>query len=152
MDNPIRCIPGIMFIPNYNVLEKCMECFQPQKNDMDNWASSYHKNHNNIDTLPIGTDDSLSFCENYSKYDAVFDAAAIGQYLGGIDPRNTTPGERTTGFVNETCIIDYSKFSFLWKPNKNKRMCPYIIMNDKECAVINLHVHSKNLKQFIKDI
>ena len=26
--------------------------------------------------------------KNFKHYNAIFDAAAIGQYLGGIDPRN----------------------------------------------------------------
>ena len=149
MDCPTRCIPSIMFIPNHKVLEKCMSCFQPKKNDMENWAISFNINKNDIDTLPIGLDDTLDSCKNHANYGAVFDAAAIGQYLGGIDPRNTTPGNVTIGFVNETCCIDYSKFSFLWKPNRDNLMVPYMVVHNKEYPVINLHVHSKNLKQFI---
>lgn len=150
MDSVKRCIPSIMFIPNATLLEKCMQSFHPHKNDMENWAISFNNNKDFIDTFPIGSDVSLFVCKHYAHYHAIFDGAAIGQYLGGIDPRNTTPGNVTVGFVNETCLIDYSKFSFIWKPNRHNLMCPFVIMDDHiECPVINLHVHSKNLKQFM---
>lgn len=149
MDSPNRCIPSIMFIPHFKILEHCMKCFQSQKNDMENWAISFNKNMDYVDTLPIGADNVLLFCKNVAYYNAIFDAAAIGQYLGGIDPRNTTLGKKTIGFVNETCIIDYSKFSFSWKPNIDNLMCPFVLIQNKEYPIINLHVHSKNLKQFM---
>jgi len=146
MDNPNRCIPSIMFLPNHRVLEKCMACFQSHKNDMENWAISFNKNKDlHIDTLPIGIS-----CKNHPHYGgAIFDAAAIGQYLGGIDPRNTSPGKVTVGFVNETCIFDYSKFTFTWKPNRDNNLCPFVVIGHEEFPIINLHVHSKNLKQFM---
>jgi hypothetical protein len=70
----------------------------------------------------------------------------IGQYLGGVDPRNKSGN--TIGFVNETCIINYSKYKFVWK-NENGLKIPYIIINENEYPIINLHIHSKNLKNFI---
>ena len=146
IDNPDRCIPSIMFIPNNRILEKSMECFQSHKNDMENWAISYKKNPDLIDTLPIGIS-----CKNHPLYGAIFDAAAIGQYLGGIDPRNTSPGNVTIGFINETCLVDYSKFLFVWKANRDGHFCPFVVIHNKEYPVINLHVHSKNLKQFMFD-
>ena len=114
---------------------------------MQNWANCY-KNTHYIDTLPIfitdnNTPEHTLLTKNFYKYNAIFDGAAIGQYLGGIDPRNTS-SKNTVGFINETCIIDYSKYKFEWCKNK-----PYIIIKDIKYEIINLHIHSKNLKLFI---
>jgi len=148
MDHPSRCIPGIMFIPNHNILETCMKCFQTCKNDMENWAISYYQNQNHIDCLPIFTNNQHFFTKTFNHYNLIFDAAAIGQYLGGIDPRNKSGN--TIGFVNETCLIDYSKFPFTWILNSDNIQTPFVTVDNKHIPVVNLHVHSKNLKQFIK--
>jgi hypothetical protein len=84
--------------------------------------------------------------KNFKYYNCIFDAAAIGQYLGGVDPRNMS-GD-TKGFVNETCVINYSKYNFIWK-NKNNKKIPYIIINNIEYPIVNLHIHCKDLKSFI---
>jgi hypothetical protein len=153
MDSKKRCIPGIMFIPNYSILHKCVNNFNSKLNDMENWAECYYKFNNEIDTLPIfinekdTTDPVLNLItKNFHSYNLIFDAAAIGQFLGGIDPRNNSGN--TIGFVNETCVIDYSKYKFVWT-NENRLKTPYIIIKENEYPIINLHIHSKNLKNFI---
>lgn len=153
MDSKKRCIPGIMFIPNCNILHKCINIFNSKLDDMTNWAECYYKFNNEIDTLPIfineknNTDNVFNILtKNFHYYNLIFDAAAIGQYLGGIDPRNKSGN--TIGFINETCIINYSKYRFVWK-NENGLKIPYIIINENEYPIINLHIHSKNLKNFI---
>jgi hypothetical protein len=65
--------------------------------------------------------------------------------LGGVDPRNA-PGD-TRGFVNETCIIKFDKYSFFWKTDGIKR--PFIMIDGNEYPIFNLHIHSKNLKDFM---
>jgi hypothetical protein len=80
--------------------------------------------------------------ENHLKFGYIFDAAAMGQYLGGIDPRNH-PGD-TRGFVNETCVIKYNTYKFTWENQK-----PHIIINDIKFLIFNLHIHHKNLHDFI---
>ena len=66
----------------------------------------------------------------------------MGQYLGGIDPRNK-PGN-TVGFVNETCLVKYNMYTFIWKEGK-----PYIRIEGKDVPIFNLHIHCKNLEKFI---
>ena len=150
MDSKNRCIPGIMFIPNHTILKKCLDTFNPKLNDMENFSICYYNLNEYIDTLPIFlehnvNDDAKMVTKIFKYYDAIFDAAAIGQYLGGIDPRNNP--DDTIGFVNETCIIDYSQYKFIWK-NKDGLKYPYIIINNNEVPIINLHIHCKNLKMF----
>ncbi|ADX06262.1 hypothetical protein 162300170 [Organic Lake phycodnavirus 2] len=151
MDSKDRCIPGFMFIPNHNILKKCLDIFNPKLNDMENFSNCYYALGDWVDTLPIFIEDNKNdvthmITKNFKFYDAIFDAAAIGQYLGGIDPRNQDGDTR--GFVNETCVIDYSKYTFIWK-NENDKKIPYIIINNNEVPIINLHIHCKNLKFFL---
>ena len=80
-----------------------------------------------------------------SKFNSIFDTAAIGQYLGGIDPKNES-GD-TTGFINEDCVVKYDKYKFKWIKN-GKYYFPHIIINEKIIPINNLHIHSKNLKNF----
>jgi hypothetical protein len=151
MDSKNRCIPGLMFIPTNEVLKKCLDLFNTSLNDMQNFSNCYYKLSDCIDTLPIFLEDNKNditkmITKNFKYYDSIFDAAAIGQYLGGIDPRNK-PGD-TRGFINETCVIDYSNYTFIWK-NENDKKIPYIVVNNNEYPIVNLHIHCKDLKNFI---
>ncbi len=151
MDSSNRCIPGIMFIPSNEILKKCLDKFNPILNDMQNFSECYYNLSDYIDTLPIFLEEykcdvTKTITKNYKYYNAIFDAASIGQYLGGVDPRNI-PGD-TRGFVNETCIIDYSKYTFIWK-NDNGKKIPYIIVNCNEYPIVNLHIHCKDLKRYM---
>lgn len=151
MDSSNRCIPGIMFIPNNEILKKCLDIFNPKLNDMKNFSKCYYNLSEYIDTLPIFLEEyknnvTQMVTKNYKYYDAIFDAAAIGQYLGGIDPKNKS-GD-TIGFVNEACIIDYSRYTFIWK-NDNGNKIPYIIVNCDEYPIVNLHIHCKDLKKYM---
>ena len=118
---------------------------------MQNFALCYHKL-KILDTLPIISSDlEFSFNDinkNFDFYNCIFDGAAIGQFLGGIDPRNN-PNNKI-GFVNETSIVDNSKFKFIWETDVKNNLIPYILINLKKIIIINLHIHSKYLKKFIK--
>jgi hypothetical protein len=126
------------------------------KNDMENF-SIIQAQTGIIDNFPIfindpnGSPEHQFVTKNFKQFNMIFDAAAIGQYLGGVDPRNI-PGD-TTGFVNETCIIKYDQYRFIWNAFDDIR-CPYIVVkneNDIDCSypVFNLHIHSKALEKFI---
>ena len=72
--------------------------------------------------------------------------------MGGVDPRNKHAG--VIGFVNKTCIIDYSKYTFIWK-NDNGKKIPYIIVNCNEYPIVNLHIHCKvsvSLHHVVKEL
>ena len=147
MDCKNRCIPSILYIPSYVFLENLIVHYNYRLNDMINLAIFYQNNKNIIKTFPI-VDNSINnsiLNENYNKFDSIFDGAAIGQYLGGVDPRND-PGN-TIGFVNETCVIKYDKYNFKWLTNEKGKF-PYIEINKKLIPINNLHIHCKNLKKF----
>jgi len=134
-DNPTRCIPSIMFL-NRSQLADYLEKRNNNDNDMYTWGSCDNKN---VKLLPIcaeGADE---------KTDYVFDAAAIGQYLFGADPRNNFAGP---GMVNTDCtFVRYDKYKLEWRFNeKTKLWYPVLIDKGKAIPIINLHMHCKNLR------
>lgn len=167
MDSKNRCIPGIMYIPDKEKLLKCLDVFNNniELNDMENWSKCYYIYNSFIDTFPIIFNNNYihynsnlnsnifdihtlnMINKNYNLYNCIFDAAAIGQYLGGISPLNST--ENTVGFINETCIIDYSYYEIIWIKNKEGYSIPFLHINDTNIPIINLHIHSKELHKFI---
>jgi hypothetical protein len=158
MDNQHRCVPGFMYIPNAHILEQCLFQFDHKQNDMQNLGNVYHiKDQPWIETLPIAPKDSAQkvspiLTNHYEHYKGIFDAASMGQYLGGIDPRNSEH-KNTKGFINTHCEFQYHSYTFSWiYEGRNK--VPYITIptstgNHQFIKIMNLHVHSKNLCQFI---
>lgn len=150
MDSRDRCIPGIVYIPRYNLLTKLIENYNFSKNDMVNLGTFYKNAKDIIKTFPI-IDNSIDKCiynENYEVFNSIFDGAAIGQYLGGVDPRNIR--KDTVGFVNTTCVIKYNKYEFKWI-KKGEYSFPHIEINNKLIPINNIHFHCKNLKKFRMD-
>ena len=147
MDSKERCIPGIIYIPNSNVMINLIKNYDFQKNDMKNMSEFYYNNKDIVNTFPI-IDDNIDKCiynENFKEFNSIFDGAAMGQYLGGVDPRNIK-GD-TTGFVNETCIIKYNKYNFKWI-KKGEYSFPNIEIKGKLIPINNLHIHCKDLTKF----
>jgi hypothetical protein len=150
MDETNRCIPGIVYIPNHTLFDKLINHYDYSKNDMENLAIFYHRNRDIVATFPI-IDNSVQPCiynEEFERFHSIFDGAAIGQYLGGVDPRNI-PGD-TTGFVNETCIVKYNDYKFQWI-KKGEHYVPHILIQNNWIMVNNLHLHSKRLDEFSMD-
>lgn len=149
-DTMTRNIASIMYIPSHNIFKTLLDHYDFKKNDME--VFSELRSHNCIENFPIFIYDEHSSEEfrfvtyNYSKFKYIFDAAAIGQYLGGIDPRNQIGN--TVGFINETCVIKYNEFPFIWKYEKDIKK-PFLIINDQEIPIFNLHIHSKQLHLFV---
>ncbi len=111
-----------------------------------------------IRTFPIfvSEDDEIEerafVCTGYNKFGGyIFDAAAIGQYVGGVDPRNT-PGD-TRGFVNETCVIKYAdEGEIMWTTEDASGFRkPFLKIkgNNTKVPIFNLHIHSKNLHLYV---
>ena len=142
-----RNIASIMYIPSSDIFKQCLDHYNFTKNDMENFVNIKNKT-GLIKNLPIFPNTTTSnpevnfVCSNYELFNCIFDAAAMGQYLGGVDPRNDAGN--TIGFVNETCVIKYNQYTFLWEDKK-----PYLVINEKKYNIFNLHIHSKNLIKFI---
>lgn len=166
-DSDFRAILGIMFISSEEPIQKLTQFMEEKaresKNDME-ILPEFKKTYPNapIKPLPIinpsyvkkyGLRNQLqqiaknpsSYYTHFSEFQSIFDAAAIGQYLGGISPRN---GGGSIGFINETCLFDPSKLTFVWKSDDKNRFVPYVCFENEEFRINNLHIHSKNLEIF----
>ena len=148
-----RNIASIVYIPNAIILGRVLDHYNIQMNDMENFAIIRQHSPELIDNLPIFknqaslTDEQQYVCRNFDKFNIIFDGAAIGQYLGGIDPRNM-PGD-TTGFINETCVIKYNEYKLYWLTGDDKVSRPFIEIDGISVPIFNLHIHSKNLERFV---
>ena len=85
------------------------------------------------------------YYNNIEAFQSIFDAAALGQYLGGIDPNN---GPSSPGFINESCVFNPSLLSYEWINDDRGRKIPYIIFSGEKYRINNLHIHCKNLILF----
>jgi hypothetical protein len=146
-----RNIASIMYIPNKEIYKIILDNYDFDKNDMENFfyikqKIGFIKNFPIFIKLPYLTDEQHFVSEHSGTFPFIFDAAALGQYLGGVDPRNI-PGD-TKGFVNETCVIKYNNYS-IWFEEINKIKKPFIQIESHKIPIFNLHIHSKKLIDFI---
>jgi hypothetical protein len=145
-----RNVASIVYIPNHKIYHEILKEYDCSKSDMDNF-SKIQKITNLIENFPIfktnESNDEFKFVtKNYDFFKFIFDGAAIGQYLGGIDPRNYAGN--TIGFVNEGCIVKYNQYDFLWKSGEDNIKRPFLICEGEEIPIFNLHIHCKRLYDF----
>jgi hypothetical protein len=90
----------------------------------------------------------------------IFDAACIGQYLGGIDPKNIDQNSAGPSdmvvynnplaelFINETA--DFKPNTCTYKTVYENKLKKYVLTtkDNKEHCIANLHIHCKQLYQF----
>jgi len=72
----------------------------------------------------------------------VFDGAAIGQYLFGLDPVHTE-NRQISGYINDSYPLPLNKA--FWTLDNNQRHQLKISLQEKTLIPMNLHVHSKIL-------
>ena len=140
-----RNVASIVYIPDASIFGEILNHYNFEQNDMYNF-SEIRKKTGLITNLPIfvrdvSTLEKAFVTDGFTKY--IFDAAAIGQFIGGVDPRNIEGDTR--GFVNETCVIKYNEVGeIVWNQKK-----PFIRINEtEEVPIFNLHIHCKNLSAY----
>jgi len=99
----------------------------------------YEHTKNIIDYLPI-----LPFgkgSDNFDKLQVLFDGASYGQYIGGT---NNGDGKGWTGRHHYTgCAIQDNIIKVIYD------RVPYVMFNGKQIPILNLHIHSKKLKEYL---
>lgn len=168
-DNDDRCIPSFVYVANPRSMEGLSNFFASQAqrglNDMQ-IPALYKKQYGRsaIDHLPLTmkdylnhyslrnalgntVKDSQAYCYKVEEFNSIFDGAAIGQFLGGTDPGNG-PSAPGVGFINESCVFDPSRFQYEWIIDGAGRKVPYAVFKNQKYRINNLHIHSKNLKEF----
>jgi len=143
-----RVIPGILYIPNAKAFKPIIDQYNFNLNDMQNLAEFSEDIIEPFPIFPIIDNQITKLTKNYVEFNSIFDGAAMGQYLGGVDKRNQD-GD-TSGFINETCLIKYNKYNFFWI-KKDKLFIPHLVVNNSLFRINNLHIHSKELNKFMGD-
>lgn len=174
LDNDIRCVPGFTYFDSAECLGALTQFFLdvvqfnslPELNDMILFAA-YWRNATDRPFTPLPVvpshypyaltsragheaRDPKTYSNLFAQFESIFDAAAIGQFLGGVDPRNAG-NVGTVGFVNESAVYNPSHFEFKWELDGEKRWRPYALLQGHSTAINNLHIHSKNLRAFRSD-
>lgn len=166
-DHDERCIPSFMYIASIEAMTDLVQfiAHHASRGMTDMQIIAYYKKERGeyVEHLPIITKeyvtqyslrssrgdeprDMAAYYHNSDRFRSIFDGAALGQYLGGIDPRN---GVSLPGFVNETCVFNPSHLEVRWQKDSKGRNIPYAVFKDGSYRINNLHIHSKQLHKFI---
>lgn len=165
-DSYDRVIPSILFIPDYSHLNRVNNHMLRKLTDSQNLMNDMqllgNYSANDIAYFPFDFSNDSSF---------IMDGAAIGQFVGGIDPRNIPEynnkneqeqrllqiNNPTDGFINETCTFKPNTITIFKKDfHLNNVNIPLeLFYGQKENGnniqlkqINNLHIHSKQLYQF----
>lgn len=140
-----RALASFMYINDTNVLNKFINSYDSNtKNDMHALAQFIERQPDVAYSLP-----TESFHQNRQKWQLIhpdftgglFDAASIGQYLFGIDPKNIRYRPSRNLFINENSEIgDIAPIFFA----ENKQMS--VLIRNKKYHIFNIHIHSKNMR------
>lgn len=168
------CVPGLVYIPDAAAMAGFTDFIMPLlslpalagANDMLLLALYAHKaGRQALDFLPVVTDDyphELAtpagekpsnpdlFCKHFRTFEALFDACVFGQHLGGVDPRNLIgEGKVTTGFRSENALFDAGEYALHFVEDEEGRRVPMVKSKTGVWPLLNLHMHSKNLKPYL---
>ncbi len=173
-DNDARCVPGIVYFRSRNSAAALTDFFvaalrqvatTPMAqgiNDMVLLGALRARGPSTIDHLPIvppdypsvlrsaaghTVADAACYSRNFDSLGLVFDAAALGQFLGGVDPRNSSGP--TAGFVNESCVFDPRVLRPRFVRDEQGRRVPVVETASGLHRIANLHIHSKNPAPFL---
>jgi Family of unknown function (DUF6492) len=164
-DSQTRFIAGVCYIPRVESLSILNFYFSEKSNNqaemqvMMNFSKEYP---DLLGTLPVimpsypeklqlQESDRDRYWNGLETFHSLFDAAAMGQYLGGICPSNNPTNKDTRFFINPDAAYrwDAPGITIDWKRDDKDRRYPIVRYNENEWSVNNLHVHSKNLSPFL---
>lgn len=149
LDNATRCVPSIIWYRNKFSSNRMSSFIYKNNNidDMRNLAIYFFENRGKVTNLPIVPFDlidhhnDINYGNMYKDFNSIFDGAAIGQYLYGIDSLNGNTN--TKGFINETCVFNASGYVYL---ENSKPVFNYL---NQKTIINNLHIHSKNFTELL---
>lgn len=166
-DNKMRCYPSFIYAPNADEMGKLNTFIQANVlsglNDMELLAKYGNETQQSLHYLPVITEvrnKSMSprtslvghidhnpyyLSEDSEHFGVLFDSLVVGQYLGGVDPRNAG-GHKSGCYMNETALYSMQEMTFRWE-HDNALWRP--IIDNRPLAMI--HLHCKSLKSFLSD-
>ena len=165
-DNKTRCYPSFIYAPTADEMGKINTFIQNNVasglTDMELLAK-YGAETGELHYLPVITEarnrsviprtslmghsdaNPYYLSEDSEHFGVLFDSLAVGQYVGGVDPRNMG-GRKSGRYINETALYTLDEMPFqwvreggLWKPIVDNR------------PLVMIHLHCKSLKSFLSD-
>lgn len=149
-----RAIPGIVWIKNSRIINLLIEFISSNnyQNDMLSLGDfvNYNEDSCSFPTLPLdyAIKHQLSvsrYSEHFHEFKALFDAAAFGQFLGGVHWHNNP--HDSIFFQNESSPLLLNSKDLLWNIS-NQLKVPFFIHNNISHKILGLHIHSKNINAF----
>ena len=96
-------------------------------------------------TMTIQLFDTFGQPGESQEADCIFDAAAVGQYLFGIDPRNNS-GQLIPGYRETRGGLDPGQWTDWRLALSNDGFTrPTFVHNSRRFVLLNLHVHAKTI-------
>ena len=146
-----RAIPGIVWYKDSQIAQE-LACYIQDRSDVHDFdVIRQFCDSGLFDTKSLPTMNPLyanskgahfqDYCDGYEQFGGIFDAAAIGQYLGGVDPRNIATDSRF--FINETSDLNLSECVLIWDYEDIFRR-PILRLQGQHVKVLSVHAHSKD--------
>jgi hypothetical protein len=159
-DHQDRAIASLIYINSQRIFSEFCEfarSFNYRLNDMEilaNFMKKYPEKGFPLSSSPklkIGLENkNLKVSIEDKLYEVgLFDAAAIGQWYFGIDPRNTRR-KVTNRFINEKYTGDLSDFWLTWDESSSNMSLSSKTQVFTTTTLYNLHIHSKIHKKLLK--
>lgn len=160
-----RCIPGFVYIPNVDFMQKLAKAFIRQSSkrssDMNVIGLFWNQHPEEIDCLPMimnqylveqtpvsHENGLLKLMRRHSKhidaFNSIFDGNAIGVFFDGLHPDK---GNFPPGFLMKQ-LFNASKLSYKWEVDEKGRKVPFAIYGEECFRINNLHIASKRLERF----
>ena len=118
--------------PDFDVLREFCDAHPSEAKPLPTMPKGYARGHH------LSLD---NYCQGIDAFGGIFDAAAIGQYLGGVHWMNDPEDSRF--FINESSQLDMEKCQFYWA-RQSKYRYPILSYNNDIVPILNLHAHSKD--------
>jgi len=152
-DSPNRAVASLMYVNSIATLRnfcQFVDQIHGNYNDMELLAMYGATNTSGVLALPSSIDNeslkSLLLQKGIKTINekdvGIFDAAAIGQWYFGIDPRNSYFKVQNR-FINDVANVDLSQFHLRWSDELRKFYASDKSKQQSEYLVNNLHIHSK---------
>jgi hypothetical protein len=166
-DSIKRVVPSILFFPNDTCIDNLTQYITVELNTSQNFINDMDILGSYEDKLQLPfVPEQLDRLNDTVVKSTLFDGAAIGQYLGGVDYKNLNDSSNpltkldnpSRGFVNETSLMKPDNYTFLTENVELDHLKIAVKVPTlqslgslgpiKQSLIANLHIHSKQLYQF----
>ena len=167
-DNDQRGHPAFLFIPTVESIRHfnnfLISIIQAPLEDMQSLAA-YADNSDAMKYFPVITEECnksikkristqghtsenpFYLSDEFGRFNMLFDSLTVGQWVGGIDSRNTG-GNRVARYENESALYNINEMSLNWKKDPETFLWqPYL----DGVLLATIHVHCKALSCFMSD-